>query len=88
MLHHAMVSKVQPKQSFPITYLTCLFVQIMFALKACHNDTPCYLSLFTTLLGGNASILVTVTGSDTVKVTDITLFDNSGPTEVKGSLQV
>ncbi|XP_039890247.1 von Willebrand factor A domain-containing protein 7-like [Simochromis diagramma] len=39
------------------------------------------------LSGGNASILVTVTGSDTVKVTDITLFDNSGPTEVKGSLQ-
>lgn len=85
MLHRAMVSKVQPKQSFPITYLTCLFVKIMFA---CHDDTPCYLSLFTTLLGGNASILVTVTGSDTVKVTDITLFDNSGPTEVKGSLQV
>ncbi|KAL3996218.1 solute carrier family 6 (neurotransmitter transporter, GABA) member 1 [Sarotherodon galilaeus] len=39
------------------------------------------------LSGGNASILVTVTGSETVKVTEVTLFDNSGPTEVKGSLQ-
>ncbi|KAL3996216.1 ubiquitin-like modifier-activating enzyme ATG7 [Sarotherodon galilaeus] len=39
------------------------------------------------LSGGNTSILITVTASDTVKVTEVTLFDNSGPTEVKGSLQ-
>ncbi|XP_063333347.1 von Willebrand factor A domain-containing protein 7-like [Pelmatolapia mariae] len=39
------------------------------------------------LSGGNTSFLVTVTGSDTVKVTEVTLFDSSGPTEVKGSLQ-
>nr|XP_046264832.1 von Willebrand factor A domain-containing protein 7-like [Scatophagus argus] len=39
------------------------------------------------LSGGNASLLVTVTGSDTVKVTEVTLFDSSGPTEVNGSLQ-
>ncbi|XP_028273705.1 von Willebrand factor A domain-containing protein 7-like [Parambassis ranga] len=39
------------------------------------------------LAGGNASILVTVTGSDTVKVTDVTLFDSSGPSEVNGSVQ-
>ncbi|XP_049900731.1 von Willebrand factor A domain-containing protein 7 [Epinephelus moara] len=39
------------------------------------------------LSGGNASLMVTVTGSDTVKVTEVTLFDSSGPTEVNGSLQ-
>ncbi|KAM9362957.1 von Willebrand factor A domain-containing protein 7 [Symphorus nematophorus] len=39
------------------------------------------------LTGGNASLLVSVTGSDTVKVTEVTLFDSSGPTEVNGSLQ-
>ncbi|XP_071361129.1 von Willebrand factor A domain-containing protein 7 [Trachinotus anak] len=39
------------------------------------------------LSGGNASLLVSVTGGDTVKVTDVTLFDSSGPTEVNGSLQ-
>ncbi|XP_034400448.1 von Willebrand factor A domain-containing protein 7 [Cyclopterus lumpus] len=37
--------------------------------------------------GGNASLLVSVTGSDTVKVTEVTLFDSSGPTEVNGSLK-
>ncbi|XP_049427227.1 von Willebrand factor A domain-containing protein 7 [Epinephelus fuscoguttatus] len=37
--------------------------------------------------GGNASLMVTVTGSDTVKVTEVTLFDSSEPTEVNGSLQ-
>ncbi|XP_042340189.1 von Willebrand factor A domain-containing protein 7-like [Plectropomus leopardus] len=40
------------------------------------------------LSGGNASLMVTVTGSDTVKVTEVTLFDSSGPTEVNGSLQM
>ncbi|XP_070847062.1 von Willebrand factor A domain-containing protein 7 [Chaetodon trifascialis] len=40
------------------------------------------------LSGGNASLLVSVTGSDTVKVTEVTLFDSSGPTEVNGSLQL
>uniref|UniRef100_A0A671ULV9 von Willebrand factor A domain containing 10, tandem duplicate 2 n=1 Tax=Sparus aurata TaxID=8175 RepID=A0A671ULV9_SPAAU len=39
------------------------------------------------LSGGNTSLLVSVTGSDTVKVTEVTLFDSSGPTEVNGSLQ-
>ncbi|XP_030589549.1 von Willebrand factor A domain-containing protein 7-like [Archocentrus centrarchus] len=39
------------------------------------------------LSGGNTSILITVTGSDTVKVTEVTLFDSSGLTEVNGSLQ-
>ncbi|XP_010739438.3 von Willebrand factor A domain-containing protein 7 [Larimichthys crocea] len=39
------------------------------------------------LSGGNASLLVSVTGSDTVKVTEVTLFDSSGPTEVNGTLQ-
>ncbi|CAN9510134.1 unnamed protein product [Ophioblennius macclurei] len=39
------------------------------------------------LSGGNASILITVTGSDTINVTEVTLFDSSGPTEVNGSLQ-
>ncbi|XP_056265572.1 von Willebrand factor A domain-containing protein 7 [Pseudoliparis swirei] len=37
--------------------------------------------------GGNATLLVSVTGSDTVKVTEVTLFDSSGPTEVNGSLK-
>ncbi|XP_067437736.1 von Willebrand factor A domain-containing protein 7-like isoform X1 [Thunnus thynnus] len=39
------------------------------------------------LSGGNSSLMVSVTGSDTVKVTEVTLFDSSGPTEVNGSLQ-
>ncbi|XP_041640427.1 von Willebrand factor A domain-containing protein 7 isoform X2 [Cheilinus undulatus] len=39
------------------------------------------------LSGGNATLLVTVTGSDTVKITEVTLFDSSGPTEISGSLQ-
>ncbi|XP_034544761.1 von Willebrand factor A domain-containing protein 7 isoform X2 [Notolabrus celidotus] len=39
------------------------------------------------LSGGNASLLVSVTGSDTVKVTEVTLFDSSRSTEVNGSLQ-
>ncbi|KAG7223689.1 hypothetical protein INR49_015414 [Caranx melampygus] len=39
------------------------------------------------LSGGNASLLVSVTGSDTVKLTEVTLFDSSGPVEVNGSLQ-
>uniref|UniRef100_A0A665V215 von Willebrand factor A domain containing 10, tandem duplicate 1 n=2 Tax=Echeneis naucrates TaxID=173247 RepID=A0A665V215_ECHNA len=37
--------------------------------------------------GGNASLLVSVTGSDTVKVSEITLFDTSGTMEINGSLQ-
>ncbi|XP_070683883.1 von Willebrand factor A domain-containing protein 7-like [Pempheris klunzingeri] len=39
------------------------------------------------LSGGNASLLVSVTGSNTVKITEVTLFDSSGPTEVNGSLK-
>ncbi|KAM7009756.1 von Willebrand factor A domain-containing protein 7-like [Tautogolabrus adspersus] len=39
------------------------------------------------LSGGNASILISVTGSDTVEVTEVTLVDSSGSTEVNGSLQ-
>ncbi|KAK5899641.1 hypothetical protein CesoFtcFv8_009100 [Champsocephalus esox] len=39
------------------------------------------------LSGGNASLMISVTGSDKVKVTEVTLFDSSGPTEVNGSLQ-
>ncbi|XP_053182806.1 von Willebrand factor A domain-containing protein 7-like [Scomber japonicus] len=38
------------------------------------------------LSGGNSSIVVSV-GSDTVEVTDVTLFDSSGSTEINGSLQ-
>ncbi|XP_029003260.1 von Willebrand factor A domain-containing protein 7-like isoform X2 [Betta splendens] len=37
--------------------------------------------------GDNVSLLVSVTGSDQVKVTEVTLLDSSGPTEVNGSLQ-
>lgn len=33
------------------------------------------------------SLLVTVTGSDTVKVTEVTLADSSGQTVVNGTLQ-
>ncbi|XP_035494314.2 von Willebrand factor A domain-containing protein 7 [Scophthalmus maximus] len=39
------------------------------------------------LSGGNASLLMSVTGSDTVKVTEVNLFDSSGPTVVNGSIQ-
>uniref|UniRef100_A0A3Q2WP71 Uncharacterized protein n=1 Tax=Haplochromis burtoni TaxID=8153 RepID=A0A3Q2WP71_HAPBU len=37
--------------------------------------------------GGNVTLLVTVTGSDTVTVTKLTLFDSSGPKELIGSIQ-
>ncbi|CAL1601722.1 unnamed protein product [Knipowitschia caucasica] len=37
------------------------------------------------LTGGNATVLVTVT-SDAVKITEITLFDSAGPTELKGTM--
>uniref|UniRef100_A0A8C6UA92 von Willebrand factor A domain containing 10, tandem duplicate 2 n=1 Tax=Neogobius melanostomus TaxID=47308 RepID=A0A8C6UA92_9GOBI len=37
------------------------------------------------LTGGNATVLVTVT-SDAVKITEVTLYDSSGPTEVIGTL--
>ncbi|CAJ1052706.1 Hypothetical predicted protein [Xyrichtys novacula] len=39
------------------------------------------------LSGGNTSLLVSVTGSDTIEVTEVTLFDSSGPTEVNGTMQ-
>lgn len=46
-----------------------------------------YFSLLPKRSGGNLSLLISVTGSDTVVVTEVTLFDSSGPTEVNGSLQ-
>ncbi|XP_061535718.1 von Willebrand factor A domain-containing protein 7-like [Phycodurus eques] len=39
------------------------------------------------LAGGNATLLVTVAGSDSVNIPEITLYDNSGPAEVNGTLQ-
>ncbi|XP_037830538.1 von Willebrand factor A domain-containing protein 7 isoform X2 [Kryptolebias marmoratus] len=36
---------------------------------------------------GNVTLLVTVTGSDTGTVTEVTLFDSSVPTEVNGTIQ-
>nr|XP_019939288.1 PREDICTED: von Willebrand factor A domain-containing protein 7-like [Paralichthys olivaceus]XP_019939289.1 PREDICTED: von Willebrand factor A domain-containing protein 7-like [Paralichthys olivaceus] len=39
------------------------------------------------LSGGNVSLLVSVTGSNTLTVSEVTLFDSSGPTEVNGSVQ-
>ncbi|XP_061625324.1 von Willebrand factor A domain-containing protein 7-like [Phyllopteryx taeniolatus] len=39
------------------------------------------------LSGGNATLLVTVAGSDSVNIPEITLYDNSGPAEVNGTLQ-
>nr|XP_020476228.1 von Willebrand factor A domain-containing protein 7-like [Monopterus albus] len=39
------------------------------------------------LSGGKAKLLVSATGSDTVKVTEVTLIDSFGTKEVKGSLQ-
>ncbi|XP_034043930.1 von Willebrand factor A domain-containing protein 7-like [Thalassophryne amazonica] len=40
------------------------------------------------LTGGNVSLMITVTDSDTVNLTDVTLVDISGKTEILGSLQV
>lgn len=55
----------------------------------CHNETHLsHHSFLLQLSGSNVSLLVSVTGSDIVKVTEVTLFDSSGPTEVNGSLQV
>ncbi|XP_028302235.1 von Willebrand factor A domain-containing protein 7-like isoform X2 [Gouania willdenowi] len=39
------------------------------------------------LSGGNATLMVTMTGSNTVTVTDVSLLDDSGPTQVNGSIQ-
>ncbi|KAG7485170.1 hypothetical protein JOB18_004258 [Solea senegalensis] len=39
------------------------------------------------LSGSNVSLMISVTGSDIVKVTGVTLFSSSGSTEVDGSLQ-
>nr|XP_061792173.1 von Willebrand factor A domain-containing protein 7-like [Nerophis lumbriciformis] len=36
--------------------------------------------------GGNMSLLVTMAGSDSVTIPEVTLFDSSGPTEVNGTL--
>ncbi|XP_054460556.1 von Willebrand factor A domain-containing protein 7 [Anoplopoma fimbria] len=64
-------------------------VNFIFNLVEAHEGAHGDFSLMEgrPLSGGNASILVSVTGSDTVKVTEVTLFDSSGPTEVNGSLQ-
>ncbi|XP_035516567.1 von Willebrand factor A domain-containing protein 7-like [Morone saxatilis] len=37
--------------------------------------------------GGNVTLLVTLTGSDTATVTEVTLLESSGSTEINGSLQ-
>ncbi|XP_077427146.1 von Willebrand factor A domain-containing protein 7-like [Vanacampus margaritifer] len=39
------------------------------------------------LSGGNATFLVTVAGSDSVRIPEVTLYDSSGPTEVTGTSQ-
>ncbi|XP_026159403.1 von Willebrand factor A domain-containing protein 7 [Mastacembelus armatus] len=55
------------------------------ALEGGHTDFS--LKEGRPLSGGNVTLLVSVTGSDTVKLREVTLFDGSGPTEVAGSLQ-
>ncbi|XP_077379831.1 von Willebrand factor A domain-containing protein 7-like [Festucalex cinctus] len=39
------------------------------------------------LSGDNATIFLTVTGSDSVNLTEVMLYDSTGPTEVNGTLQ-
>ncbi|XP_008274829.1 von Willebrand factor A domain-containing protein 7-like [Stegastes partitus] len=39
------------------------------------------------IAGANVSLLVTVTGSDTVTITEVTLFNSSGLTEISGLVQ-
>ncbi|XP_077426958.1 von Willebrand factor A domain-containing protein 7-like [Vanacampus margaritifer] len=39
------------------------------------------------LTGSNVTIFVTATGSDSINVREVTLYDSSGPTEVNGTLQ-
>ncbi|XP_051939466.1 von Willebrand factor A domain-containing protein 7-like [Hippocampus zosterae] len=39
------------------------------------------------LSGGNATLLVTVAGCDSVKIPEVTLYDSSGATEITGALQ-
>ncbi|XP_038569813.1 von Willebrand factor A domain-containing protein 7 [Micropterus salmoides] len=64
-------------------------VNFIYNLVEAHkrNHTDFSLKEGRPLSGGNASLLVSVTGSDTVKVTEVALFDSSGATEVIGSLQ-
>ncbi|XP_061888792.1 von Willebrand factor A domain-containing protein 7-like [Entelurus aequoreus] len=55
------------------------------AREGVHSDF--FLKESRPLSGGNASLLVTVTGSDSVKAPDVTLYDSSGPTEINGTIQ-
>ncbi|KAM9819490.1 von Willebrand factor A domain-containing protein 7-like isoform 2-T2 [Syngnathus typhle] len=53
--------------------------------KGLHADV--FLKEGRPLAGENATLLVTVTGSDSIHVTEVTLCDSSSPTEVNGTLQ-
>ncbi|XP_061572640.1 von Willebrand factor A domain-containing protein 7-like [Cololabis saira] len=55
------------------------------ALEGGHKDLR--LKEGRPLSGGNFSLLICVTESETVNITDVTLLDSSGSTEVDGSLQ-
>uniref|UniRef100_A0AAQ6A6K1 VWFA domain-containing protein n=1 Tax=Amphiprion ocellaris TaxID=80972 RepID=A0AAQ6A6K1_AMPOC len=62
-----------------------IFYSLVEAHEGAHGDFS--LKGGRPFSGGNASILVSVTGSDTINVTEVSLFDSSVPTEVKGSIQ-
>ncbi|XP_077380532.1 von Willebrand factor A domain-containing protein 7-like [Festucalex cinctus] len=55
------------------------------ANKGVHGDF--FLKEGRPLSGSNATLLLTVAGSDSVRIPEVTLYDSSGPTEVTGTSQ-
>ncbi|XP_049576222.1 von Willebrand factor A domain-containing protein 7-like isoform X2 [Syngnathus scovelli] len=62
-----------------------LIYNLVEANKGLHADV--FLKEGRPLVGDNATLLVTVTGSDSIHVTEVTLCDTSSSTEVNGTLQ-
>ncbi|CAK6969157.1 von Willebrand factor A domain-containing protein 7-like [Scomber scombrus] len=80
---------VNSNDSYSIKVIGQSSVDFIYNLMEAHEGAHGDFSLKEgrPLSGGNVSLLVSVTESDTVKVTEVTLFDSSGPTQVNGSLQ-
>ncbi|KAK2815937.1 hypothetical protein Q5P01_026404 [Channa striata] len=80
---------VSSENSYSVKVIAQSSVNFIYNLVEAHEEAHGDFSLKEgrPLSGGNVSLLVSVTGSDHVNVTEVTLYDSSGPTEVHGSLQ-
>lgn len=70
---------------FPLKVINHPCLQSFVHVPRCVKDAMCLSCVQRS--GGNATLLVTVAGSDSVKIPEVTLYDSSGPTEVTGTLQ-